>query len=415
MKRIRQDIMAHLKNTGGTLQDFRQYDNPEEFFDQIPRERIYTSISDNLQILPDLYEYKTTLLRSQFRKDLLSFARQLMLADPQDFLAAANLISEHKVELEYLAELIQWRMKLRKQKTSQSNVDNPFYWRFTLQGAGVPPFVEEDVVGYHDRGEYDRSKVLFRLLTECFDGYAEGYNYLGLIALHEDELEEARGYFQTTVELGRKAFPKRIPRSRYWQDLSTRPYMRGLMNLALTLNRAGRYEEALEICDRLETECGDRPAAYRAAIYLNTGRWQEAADTARTLRRMSPSEEFVAAFALLELGRKEQALASFLYGTLQFPWAAHVLAGLRIKSPGNHGEAEDLSTGIEIRKDLAVYLGGAGRRSRRFFRRVIEEPEVRALLGEMEAVKERQYEQRSSTQREAYDRMRFMQSPEFAE
>ncbi len=88
-----------------------------------------------------------------------------MLADPQDFPAAANLISEHKVELEYLAELIQWRLKLRRQKSRQSNADNPFYWRFTLQGAGVPPFVEEDVVGYYDRGEYDRAKVLFRLLT----------------------------------------------------------------------------------------------------------------------------------------------------------------------------------------------------------------------------------------------------------
>jgi len=37
MKRIRQDIMAHLENTGGTLQEFRQYDNPAEFFDQIPQ------------------------------------------------------------------------------------------------------------------------------------------------------------------------------------------------------------------------------------------------------------------------------------------------------------------------------------------------------------------------------------------
>ncbi len=37
MKLIRQDIMTHLENTGGTLQDFRQYDNPAEFFDEIPK------------------------------------------------------------------------------------------------------------------------------------------------------------------------------------------------------------------------------------------------------------------------------------------------------------------------------------------------------------------------------------------
>lgn len=36
MKRIRQDIMTHLENTDRTLQDFRQYDNPSEFFHEIP-------------------------------------------------------------------------------------------------------------------------------------------------------------------------------------------------------------------------------------------------------------------------------------------------------------------------------------------------------------------------------------------
>ena len=38
MRSIRQNIMEHLENTGGTLQDFRRYDNPSEFFDVIPKE-----------------------------------------------------------------------------------------------------------------------------------------------------------------------------------------------------------------------------------------------------------------------------------------------------------------------------------------------------------------------------------------
>ncbi len=37
MKRIRRDIMIHLENTGATLQDFRQLDNPQEFFYEIPQ------------------------------------------------------------------------------------------------------------------------------------------------------------------------------------------------------------------------------------------------------------------------------------------------------------------------------------------------------------------------------------------
>ena len=36
MMGIRQDIIKHLSNTGATLQNFREYDNPSEFFDEIP-------------------------------------------------------------------------------------------------------------------------------------------------------------------------------------------------------------------------------------------------------------------------------------------------------------------------------------------------------------------------------------------
>jgi hypothetical protein len=74
-------------------------------------EKITNAILSKMSALPDLYEYKTTRLRYQFRKDLCAFARQLILTDPQDFVAAGNLIQEHNVELEYLSELIQWRLK----------------------------------------------------------------------------------------------------------------------------------------------------------------------------------------------------------------------------------------------------------------------------------------------------------------
>jgi len=36
IKRIRQHIMMHLDKTGATLQEFRLYDNPSEFCDEIP-------------------------------------------------------------------------------------------------------------------------------------------------------------------------------------------------------------------------------------------------------------------------------------------------------------------------------------------------------------------------------------------
>jgi hypothetical protein len=82
--------------------------------------------------------------------------------------------------------------------------------------------------------------------------------------------------------------------------------MRGLRNLTLTLNEAACYDEALAVCDRLETECGDdfTAASHRAAIYLNTGNWEQAARFAsRSGDDLDPSAGFVQAFAFFELAQ----------------------------------------------------------------------------------------------------------------
>ena len=84
--------------------------------------------------------------------------------------------------------------------------------------------IEEGAAGFYKRGEYDRAAAAFRLLVECFDRYSEGYNYLGLIALDQGQLEEATRYFEKTAEVGRRLFPKRMPKKRFWTELSTRPY-----------------------------------------------------------------------------------------------------------------------------------------------------------------------------------------------
>ncbi|MGM0427398.1 MAG: tetratricopeptide repeat protein [Thermodesulfobacteriota bacterium] len=370
----------------------------------------------NIHVLPDLYQYKETRLRSRFRGDLCAFARQLMLTDPQDSMAASHLIEEHVVELEYLAQLIQWRLDLRKQEPNQWNVDNPFYWRFTLQGPRVPPDIEEEVAGFYERGDYDRAKVLFRLLIDCFDDYAEGYNYLGLMALHQEKLEEAIEYFQKTIETGRKHFPKKISRKRYWSDLSTRPYMRGLRNLTIALNRSGRYEDALMLCDRLEDECMDEisATAFRAIAYLNLGNYKQAADSALKIKDVDPSEGLGAGFALYELGRTEDALAVFLHGALNYPRATRVILGIRTDPPQSSHEVCDHNAGIDICRDLNAYLQKQGRKTRSFFKSIMENGRIGALLNEMELVIRRWREQHPTGGREAFDRMRRMQRPEFA-
>ena len=378
--------------------------------------KLNDAILANIHVLPDLYQYKETRLRSCFRGDLCAFARQLMLTDPQDFMAASRLIEDHVVELEYLVQLIQWRLALHKQEPNQWNVDNPFYWRFSLQGPQVPPDIEEEVAGFYEKGDYDRAKVLFRLLIDCFDDYAEGYNYLGLIALHQEKLEEAVEHFQKTIEIGRKLFPKKISRKRYWRDLSTRPYMRGLKNLIIALNRSGRYEDALILCDRLEKECMDEvsTAAFRATAYLNLGRYQQATDSALKIKDFDPSENLVAGFAVYELGRTEDALTFFLHGALNYPRAARVILEIGIDPPETSHEASDHNAGLEIRRDLMDYLQKQGRRTRDFFKSIVENGRVGALLNEMDLVVRRWHEQHPAAERDAFDRMRQMQQPEFA-
>jgi tetratricopeptide (TPR) repeat protein len=378
--------------------------------------KLNDAILSNIHVLPDLYQYKETRLRSRFRGDLCAFARQLMLTDPQDLMAASHLIEEHVVELEYLVQLIQWRLALRKQEPNQWNADNPFYWRFILQGPKVPPDIEEEVAGFYKKGDYDRAKVLFRLLIDCFDDYAEGYNYLGLIALHQEKLEEAIGHFQKTIETGRKHFPKKIPRKRYWSDLSTRPYMRGLRNLTIALSRSGRYEDALMLCDRLEKECMDEVSAttYRAIAYLNLGHYNQAADSALKIKDFDPSESLVAGFAIYELGRTEDALAVFLHGALNYPWAARVILGVGTDPPQSRHEASDHNAGFDIRRDLNGYLQKQGRKTRDFFKGMVENGRVGALLNEMDLVVRRWRDQHPTGEREAFDRMRQMQQPEFA-
>jgi hypothetical protein len=295
-------------------------------------------------------------------------------------------------------------------------MDNPFYWRFALRGREVPPETEETAAGYFEQMEYQKAEAIFRMLVEAFDDYAEGHNYLGLIALDQDRLDEAISHFRTTMEVGRRLFPKRLAKKHYWQHLATRPYMRGLSNLALTLNRAGEYIEALDACEKLERECGDDLSAawHRAAIYLNTGRWEIAREQSEGLARgMNPDACFLAGFASIELGECERAVGLLLHGALHNPRAARILAGIPTGKPTNRHEAEGHNAGLYLRQNLHGYLANRRSTGKRFYRQLVKHPSVISLLNEMDTVVGRWHELRNGGGREDYDRMHEMQSTDF--
>jgi tetratricopeptide (TPR) repeat protein len=408
------EILGRGSPRGGSrFRDLLQQQFPELKFSW---KRIDRDIEKNLAALPERYEYDSARLAHRFRKDLCAFTHQLIQADPQELLPAAHVIQQHRHELEYLADLIHWRLKLRDQKPTEWNTDNPFYWRFALQGRDVPPDTEEHAAGFYERQEYEKAEAIFRLLIDCFSEYADGYNYLGLIAYQQRKLDQAVSHFEKTMELGRKLFPARIAKKWYWRDHHTRPYMRGLRNLAMTLNEAARFDQALKLCDRLVDECGDdfTAANYQADIFLNTGKWQPAAEAAhRAGGELNPPEGFVEAFALFELGQTGNALAAFLGAALHYPQAARMLVGLRTPAPKSSEEARDHNTGVSMLRSLHAYLKTHSRRSKTFFSSVVHDPRVVQLLDESIAVVRRWHEDRSGD-RSAFDRMKLIQSREFA-
>ena len=379
-------------------------------------DKIRQGIEGNISHLPDLYQYRPARLIDQFRKDLAGFARQLILADPQELESSATLIATHRYELEFLNELIRWRLDNSDQKKSDWNRDNPFYWRFALRGREVPPEAEERAASYYYRGELHKAEAVFRMLIDCFKSYADGHNYLGLIALDRNRLPDAVDHFRTAMEVGRRLFPKRLAKKYYWQQHATRPYMRSLRNLALTLNRAGQYVEALDACEKLEHECGDdsMAAGYRAALYLNTGRWEMSlASSERVAHGINPEAGFIGGLAAAELKKPERAVALLLSAALHKPRTARLLAGIHAGDSVDYHRAEDHNTGIHLLQDLHEYLGSDRSVGKYLYLKFMEQPLVLSLLNEMDTVGERWHDLQHGGRREDFDRMHEMRSDHF--
>ena len=346
---------------------------------------INKGIADNLGVLPDLAEYREHRLVANFREGLHSFTREIVQADPQALVPSAKLLLDHKGQLEFLRDLIDMKLDLIDTIENDFNGDNEFYWRQSLHGWGINSDVEELASEYYRDNDYESAIPAFTLLTEAFPNYAEGHNYLGLIYLDKGELDKAIKHFKQTIELGRKMFPKRIPKDQYWSDHKTRPYIRGIRNLTMTLIRKGSYKEALSYCDTLDNECGDdiTAACHRAAIYLNIGEWPLAETNAIKIMQVSPMEAAVAALAQYEQGKLPAAREHLLYAAFNSPLGVGILINGRAKKPDGFLEAEDYNSGIDTRAAISTYLSHRSSKFKKFFASILTHPEVAPLLREV--------------------------------
>ncbi len=85
------------------------------------------------------------------------------------------------------------------------------------------------------KGEYNRAEYLLRQVVTETDRFADVYHMLGVIAHQDGDFAQAERYFQQAVELNPH-------------------YTEALLNLMVTYNDLGKYDEAREIYARMREQ-----------------------------------------------------------------------------------------------------------------------------------------------------------------
>lgn len=374
---------------------------------------ITRKLRDLLPLLPDRPEDGRQRLDEAFQASLFAFTRQLALTNPHLDPDGQAVLRHHHPMLRILADLIHQRIG---PDLAMAPDMPPMPWTMRLNRRHVPPDIEELAVSHWERRDLDRAEAAFSLLVNAFEDYAEGHNYLGLIALERDQLEDAIAHFRKTMEVGRKRFPKRLAKRHYWSHLETRPYMRGLRNLALTLNRVGSFDEALALCDRLDDECGDTVTAdcFRAMIRFNLGQPLEAYLKARSLKELFPDMSFIAALALFAMDRRDDAARHFAHATLNHPRAAQMLFGKNhLPRPQDNDEIADHNAGVTMRRNLTHGLSRLSRATRAHFRDMLDSEAIASNVETLRRATCNWHTSRGGDRRD-FDTMHRMTSFEFA-
>lgn len=377
--------------------------------------RIRRELEARLEDLPLQLSSEKERLSDEFRGDLAQLVRHVITAEPYMAPTAAFVVAAHRQQLEILKTWLDFRLASIAALPAETLDKGSYRWERVLRGNDVPTDIEEMASGHYERGENDRAEAMFRYLVELFPTYAEGWNYLGLIALRWRDNEAAIAHFERTVEVGRRNLPKRIGRDGWWLDLDTRPYMRGLRNLALAMIRAGRYRDAIAICVQLDRECHDEmvAASHLASAHLCLGEWADAREAALRIRQLAPDESLKAAFAAYESGDRAAAAVDFLHATMNAPRVSAAVLGKKVSRPTRYDEAEDHNAGIDMRLTIGGYLDRQSLPARRFFSDLWEQSAD--ARQELQAVEQRREMARMSPDRAAYDRLMEMRSLAFAE
>ncbi len=101
-----------------------------------------------------------------------------------------------------------------------------------------------------ERGDEEEAGRYFFKSIEVDQAYADGYNHLANIVWRKGDWKQAEGLYRKALECAEPEV-KDLPNGGFRGILESRPYMRALHGLGLTLWRQGRLEDAVSIFQRM--------------------------------------------------------------------------------------------------------------------------------------------------------------------
>lgn len=189
--------------------------------------------------------------------------------------------------------------------------------------------------GHTERAE----KMLCAVVEEC-PNHIDALHHLSLIYNEQGRVLEAYVFCQAAVSIGLHAIPRKFKWDNArvtWGFLENRPFMRAYDNLGLWHFHSDRYDEAIEIFERLLSVNPDDNLGVR---YLLPVCWFEKNELSAILDLCSqypddigPEILYSRALALARLGRDEDARAVLEYCVVRLPLVGRELLKKRHPKP----------------------------------------------------------------------------------
>lgn len=177
-------------------------------------------------------------------------------------------------------------------------------------------------------GDEEEAGRYFFKSIEIDPTYADGYNHLANIVWRKGDWKQAEGLYRKALACAEPEV-KDMPQGGFWGILESRPYMRALHGLGLTLWKQNRLEDAVTIFERM---LNLNPNDNQGVRYLmgpvlhQMGNLEEAVKWYKQ-NRDDPHNLYNYGLALIQQDRLEEAAKVLISAVFANPYIAPMLLG----------------------------------------------------------------------------------------